>query len=102
MADKLDALDSIYTATLDRAPTPDERKQIAARMEHFISACDTWLTATYLPLSAELRSDLRRFRALACDTLNDLDKGTDVLIHWPLQRDLYSQIGRKLAPLCVA
>ncbi len=84
----IDQLDSIYTRTLDDPATNADRKFIKTVQERIIAKCDEWLTSPTANLSGETRANFRTLRKNACLTLDELEHGEDVLLHWHTQREL--------------
>lgn len=84
----IDQLDSIYTRTLDDPATDADRKLIKSVQERIVAKCDEWLTSPTANLSGETRANFYTLRKKACLTLDELERGEDVLLHWHTQREL--------------
>lgn len=88
--DTVAKLDEIYSRSIDEKETDADRKLVGSLQRQLIGKCDTWLASGVL--NAEKRSFFKHLRDLAAASCAELERGYDILLHWPLQRDLLSRL----------
>ena len=86
----IDQLDSVYTRTLDDPATDADRKIVLAAQKEIAAKCDGWLATD--ALTPETRSNFTALRKHARETIAEVERGEDVLLHWHVQRDLLERL----------
>ena len=85
----LDRLDALY---IFEEPTAADRAEVKSIQERIVTRCDEWLTSPTANLSVELRMMFHRLRRYATDTLAEMERGYDMLLHYAPQRELIERI----------
>lgn len=93
MENFIDDLDFLYEQSLDEELCDKDKQFIVSKMESIIVWCDKWLSkAKKLTGEAVMRfADLKK-SALA--SIADINGGTDVLVHWGVQREALTHLLR--------
>lgn len=83
----LETLDFLYEQSLDEDLGQQDRDYIVKAMERIAEKCEDFLTSPKIELTGEAKMRFAVLRKMANDTIDEVKKGEDVLIHWAKMRD---------------
>lgn len=81
----LDDLDLFYTVSLEESLGESDRKFISDKMVEIATSCKYWLD-NCKNLTTDLRIRFQRIKKYADETIAEIEKGYDVLLHWTAMR----------------
>ena len=94
MENFIDDLDFLYEQSLDGEDLCDKDKQfIVSKMESIAAWCDKWLTKAK-DLSGEAVMRFANLKKSALTSIKDVQAGSDVLVHWCVQREALTHLLR--------
>jgi len=88
----IDTLDFLYEQSLDEDLGQEDRSYIVKAMEEIAKKSDAWLTQTKFALTAEAKMRFTVLKKMATDTIDEVTRGIDCLIHWAKMRDYMSTL----------
>lgn len=89
----ISAIDGVYGRSLLEPANDKDKRFVLAFQLQLVAKCDSWLKSS--ELSSEKRCNFNKLRRLAEKSLAEQEKGYDILMHWPLQRELLSRVAKK-------
>lgn len=87
MDNTIDTLDFLYVQSLEEDLCEQDRAYIVTAMEGIAKKCDEWLAQTKFALTAEAKMRFAVLKKMATDTIDEVQRGIDCLIHWTKMRD---------------
>lgn len=87
MDEAVDTLDFLYEQSLDEQLGEKDLSFIVDAMGKIANKCEDWLTSPKVELTGEAKMRFAVLRKMANDTVAEIKKGYDVLLHWAKMRD---------------